>query len=266
MQRPNEFTINTEVADPSFAAMMVTLGFPFTAAPRETVLVDLQSRTDARGGSMAWRFGNESTTRPGLQASHVRESWGAPHGVPRADERIDDVRLCKRALHNYRVLLTMLHHNGGLHCGRYGAGYRLSSWPSAAYESVPLVQPHEVPLGAIESDRAERIAVAVTLGVPVQSCVWGLGRVVWQLGVPAPECPWSAAELLAIADDEDYMRKYEDPPAVLHALFFNRRKLVENATRAQSRLLVLSKRGRYAVVSEAADGGRIDEALRHLNT
>lgn len=258
-------SFNTQVADPSFAALLVTLGFPLKKAPRETVLVDLARGGGGEGRTLAWQFAPESVTRPGLTYAAVCSLWGAPHAAPSGDERPHEVVLCKRALHNFRVLLTQVHHQGGLHCGRYGAGCRLSSWPSAGYEAVPMVQPAEVPLGAAESSRADVVAVAVTLGVPVQSCVLGLGRWRWQMGVPVEGCPWKAAEVLTAAVDEDYLSRYEDPLAVLGALFFNRRVLAKMQSSTGAQTLVLSKRGRYAVVSSAADGARVDEVLRHLN-
>lgn len=261
----HKVAFKTSVSDPSFAAMLVTLGFPLRVAPRETVAVDLHGQAGGEKRAVAWHFAPESVTRPGLSYSEVCGLWGAPHATPSADERPHDVVLCKRALHNYRVLLTQVHHNGGLHCGVYGCGCRLSSWPAAGYEGVPHVEAAEVPLGTPASQAADVVAVAVTLGVPVQSSTLALGRWCWQLGRPLAVCPWTAAEILGLAGDEEYLRRHEDPPAVLHALFYNRRALAKMQAAAEARTLVLSKRGRYAVVSSGADEARLDDALRHLN-
>lgn len=259
-------SFNAEVADPGFSAVLATLGFPLLRAPRQTVKADLNSgHAPGDGCSVAWRFGAASVTEPGLTFDEVARLWGLPHGPQDPMEPPHVVRLMKGALHNYRVLLTQVHHNGGLWCGPYGLGCRLSSWSSAGYTEVPEVQTWEVPLGAEGSTNTAEVAVAVTLGIPLESRVRVGREVRWHFGLPVVHCPYTAAQVHAVLHDVEYIRGNKDPLATLLALFHNRKTLREQVAAAEGKTLVLCKRGRYAVLSSAAERGTQEAALRHLN-
>lgn len=259
-------SFNAEVADPGFAAMLATLGFPLLRAPRQTVKADLGSgHVPGDGCSVAWRFGAASVTEAGLTFDEVTRIWGQPHGPQEPGVVPHVVRLCKAALHNYRVLLTQVHHNGALWCGACGLGCRLSSWGSAGYVEVPEVQVYEVPLGAAGSTNTAEVAVAVTLGIPLESRVRVGREVRWHFGLPLGYCPYTAEQVHAVLHDAEYIRGANDPLATLLALFHNRKTLREQVAAAEGKTLVLSKRGRYAVLSSAAERGTQEAALRHLN-
>lgn len=263
--KTNDASFNGDVADPGFAAMLATLGFPLLRAPRPTVKANLNSaHASGDGASVAWRFGLESTTGA-LTYDDVTRMWGQPHGPQAPGVQPHVVRLCKVALHNYRVLLTQVHHHGALHCGAYGLGCRLSSWASHGYDEVPEVQPCEVPLGAPGSTNTSEVAVAVTLGIPIESRVQVGGEWRWFFGLPLQYCPYTAAQVHAVLHDVEYIRRYDDPLATLLALFHNRKTLRMQVAEAEGKTLVLCKRGRYAVLSNCAGRGTQDAALRHLN-
>lgn len=256
--RPDQQFLEPQ-SDPSRVAMLVTLGFPLKPSGQTVTLTDVGAAPIApsRQPVTQWEVGRFNAA--GADARLVIDAWSKP--LPDAPQAVlNAAMVCKLALHNRRCLLLQVKQDLPLWSASWQTFGKLGNWQFAGAHQV-LELPSQPPCCTFDTVTA---AVAATVGLQLGGFVSAAGRKGWLILPGAESCAYSPAQVLALADNAEYLRANDDALAVAASVLHNRAALL-NRSKAAGGLNIFHRNGRYAVISAGASSATQLLAAQHLN-